>query len=214
MKLLPSRRILFPTLALLLLAACTPTQVERKEGAAATMRGAATDVRATRAQTDRTLSALDAVLSAPPEQLKQAYDNYSAEVDKMGKAARKTGDSAATVRKMSDEYVAQWQKTHAEISNPELKATSEQRRTETMNAFGRMQASFDAAKQDFLPFMRNLQDVKTVLSTDLTPAGVKSLAGTDVVKNAHATGAQVAKDLDNVIAEFDGVANQLSPTAQ
>ena len=66
------RRFLVSTFALVLLAACASSQIDRKQKAASKMRDTATNIRNTRVQIDRTLNALDGVLSTQPEQLPKA----------------------------------------------------------------------------------------------------------------------------------------------
>jgi hypothetical protein len=61
-----------------------------------------------------------------------------------------------------------------------------------------------AARDAFGPFMRDLQDVRKFLATELSPATTSMLG--DVSRKANADGANVKQKIDAVIVELDAVA--------
>ena len=201
---------MFCIIPLFALSACQ-NQTQRKESTAESAREAEADVQATRVQIDKTLGALNRLMTASPAELNPAYAQYSKEVDAMYAVAKETDKDAKAVPAKSADYLAKWQKSHAEIQNPELRNASDQRRSTVISRFDGIQKSYAAARAAFVPFTQNLEDVRQVLANDLTPAGVQSLAATDVVKNAKANGMAMASNLDALKLQYAVLAEILQP---
>ena len=200
------------TIPLFALSACE-SQTQRKDSTVESARETEADVQATRAQIDKTLGALNRLMTASPTELKPVYAQYSKEVEAMNAVAKETDKDAKAVQAKSADYLAQWQKSHAEIENPEQRNASAQRRGTVMSRFDGIQKSYAEARAAFVPFMQNLQDVRQVLANDLTPAGAQTLAATDVVKNAKANGMAMASNLDALKLQYAVLAKLLQPAA-
>jgi len=198
------------TIPLFAVSACQ-SQIQRQESTAESLRETEAGLQATRAQIDKTLGALGKLLTALPPELETAYAKYSKEVDAMNAVAMETDKDAKALQARSADYLAEWQKSHAGIQSPELRNASEQRRGTVMSRFDGIQKSYAEARAAFVPFMDNLQEVRQVLAHDLTPAGVQSLASTDVVKNAKANGMAMASNLDALKLQYSVLAEVLQP---
>jgi hypothetical protein len=198
------------TMPLFAVSACQ-NQIQRQESAAESLRETEAGLQTTRAQIDKTLAALDKLLTASPTELETAYAKYWKEVDAMNAVAKETDKDAKALQAKSADYLAKWQKSHAEIQNPELRNASDQRRGTVMSRFDGIQKSYAEARAALVPFMDNLQYVRQVLANDLTPAGVQGLAGTDVVKNAKANGMAMASNLNALKLQYSVLAEVLQP---
>ncbi len=200
------------TIPLFALSACQ-SQTQRQESTAESARETEAGLQATRAQIDKTLGALNRLMTASPAELRLAYAEYWKEVDAMYAVAKETDKDAKAVQAKSADYLAKWQKSHAEIQNPELRNASDQWRSTVISRFDGIRKSYADARAAFVPFMQNLEDVRQVLANDLTPAGVQSLAATDVVKNAKANGMAMASNLDALKLQYAVLAKVLQPAA-
>jgi DNA repair exonuclease SbcCD ATPase subunit len=194
------------------LAACA-SQIGRKQETAQSARDVSSDINATQSQIDTTLASLDNLMAVQPAQLEPAYRRYAADVDKMKLQAGRVNRDADELRKDSQSYLANWEASHSKIQNDELRATSEARRQQVMNRFTALRTSYDHTRTSLDAFIRNLEDVRTALNTDLTKRGVQAVAQTDVVQNAHSNADDVKQSLAQVSSDSTALANALAPNA-
>jgi len=210
----PHSRILYFSflIALLALTGCA-SQVDRPHKAAEKARDTSADIQSIQDQMDRTVAALQAVLQAPPTELKTSFDEYSKELDKTKALAKRMDLDAAQMRARSEVWLAKWEASHAEITTDELRRVSEQRREQVMNRFHGIQASYDRARNELSAFMQRLDDVRRTLENDLTANGVATVAKTDVVKNVTKLASDVKRDLNAVQSQTLALADELKPEA-
>jgi hypothetical protein len=199
-------------LALLALSACQ-SQTHHQALNAESLRETGAGLEATRVQIDKTLAALNRLVSAQPAQLQSAYDQYSKQVVNMNASAPIADKQAKAVRGESLDYWTMWQESYARIENEQLRKASELRRAAVMGRFDSIQKSYEATRAAFVPFARNLQGIQRVLANDLTPASVQKIAATDVVKSAHADGMEMARNLDAMKLQYMALAEALLRSA-
>lgn len=198
----------------LTLGACATNQVDRKQATEQKAREMSGTVWATNYQVDATLVSLNNLMSAEGAQLQQAYDQYSADVDRMRKQSEKVSEDSAYINKQSDEYLSNWQKQNNDIQNANLRDNSEQGRQQVRDQFRNAQGSYDNARTSLDRFLRTLEDVRTALRNDLSERGVKSVARTNVVQTARKDARDVKSSLRAVRNDSTALARALSPTAQ
>lgn len=160
------------------------------------------------AQLDRTMSSLDGVINASSDR-KKAFERYMKEVAALKKQGDEAKSRADDLRARSREYVAKWQKEVSSVSNPELKAQAEARRARVQDRMDEIEADAAAAKDAYVPLMKNLTDIQTVLANDLSAAGVQGVA--PVAASARQDAAALKKSLDAFVVELDNVIGQLGP---
>jgi hypothetical protein len=199
-------------IAALTLAACA-SQIDRKQEAAQSARDVSGDIRSTNDQIDATLASLNNLMAADAAQLQPAFDQYGKDVDRMQLQARRIHADAADMRKQSETYLANWEKQRKEIQNPELRATSEQRRQSVMGRFQNVHTSYESARTSLDEFIRNLEDVRTALRNDLTARGVAAVGQTKVVQNAQTNASRVKTSLQEVQSSSSALAEALAPAA-
>ena len=200
--------------AMVVAGGCAMNQTpEPKEQAAQTVVQFQNDAQATRAQVEKTLASLNALMKAPPQEVAQAYTRYAADVDAMNKQKDAVSEQSDEIKSRSSKWQSNWQKSQAEVKNPELKALNEQRRSEIMTRFEKINASFDSAHDAFIPFIANIEDVKTVVGNDVTKRGVDRVSAAGVVRKANTNGNAVIENIDIAVAESGKLANALSPGA-
>jgi hypothetical protein len=190
---------------------CANTPVERQDTASSAWVELRDAMVATRGQIEQTLASLNELTGASPNDLRDAYQQYTKNADKIAQQALTVDKESRQMRKRSDEWLAGWRKSQKDINNAELKAVGEKRRAQALERFQNIDGSFAAAREAFAPFIANLQEVKKVVGNDLTPKGVAS--DTAVVRNANQSGAAAARALDVTITDLHALTQTLAPSA-
>ena len=191
------------SLVALALVGCATGPVQRQQQTVESVADTRKEMIDIRAQVDRTLASLSALVNASPNDLASAYRQYAKDVDAMRKDAAAMDKHANAMEKQTGDYLAGWQRAQSEIQNPELRDVTGERRELLTNSFQRIQVAFREARRDITPFLTRLEDIRRALGNDLTPVGVSAVAQTDAVANANAHGSSVATSLDVAIGEFD-----------
>lgn len=189
------------------LSSCASTQLDRQDASSSSMVELRESMVVTRAQITQTLSSLDALTAAEPDDLPAAYRQYSKDTDKIAEQTITMKDASAQMRRRGEEWMAGWQESQPDVNDPELKALSEQRRAETLTRLQNIERSLAEALQEFTPFVSNLQDVERVVGNELTPQSVSAVAETEVVQDATRRGKAAAKALGATIADLQVLLN-------
>jgi hypothetical protein len=154
-------------------------------------------------QIDKTLASLNRLTDPSTSDLRAAYDDYSTQLARMTDHSEKVSREANAMRKDRNAYFAQWESKVTEIDNPTIRASAEARRSKLRESHERITTLSGEARDAYVPFMRDLQDVRKFLGPDLSRQSV-SLLG-DVEKKAIASGATVKEKLGAIIAELDAI---------
>lgn len=189
---------------------CATTPVERQDRTISSVSDTRKEMIDIRAQVDRTLSSLNTLVNASPNDLRKAYQQYAKDVEAMRKDAAAMDKHASNMEKQTGEYLAGWQRAQGEIQNPELRDVTGQRREIINNSFQRIQSAFRQARRDITPFLTRLEDIRRAAGNDLTAVGISSIAQTDAVTSANAHGAAVSTGLDVAIGEFDQLVGSMA----
>lgn len=189
----------------LVLVACATSAPDRSARTASTLDSLQQHSTKARLQIDTVVASLDALLNAPSDRLRAAYDKYNADVKQMKDYAAAIHDDDTDLQKNSDTYLRSWQKDASTVSNPELRAIAEQRRNEIGDKYRSMSTAYTGANQTFTAFLRDIDDIRKVIGNDLTATGQASVKNTTLAQNVKSEGQQVAQSLqgaESAIAEF------------
>ena len=106
-------------------------------------------------------------------------------------------------------YIRQWEQDLGAIADPQLRATSVERRAKLRDDFGAMGNDLDDTKQRFQPLLRSLSDLEVYLQNDLTSTGVERVKGRlgSTAADSETLGRQVSTNL----AKLDELINELAP---
>jgi hypothetical protein len=110
---------------------------------------------------------------------------------------------AEAMRASGNQYFAAWEQKVAQIDNPTIRASADARRARIRDSQERIAADTSDAKDAYGPFMRDLQDVRKFLGSDLSKQNTALLG--DVQTKARASGATVKSKLSSIIAELDSI---------
>jgi len=156
-----------------------------------------------------TLEALDKVTSQTVGDARPAYKQYSDCVRRMEASADHMRQHALKAQIRGDAYFHEWEQDLNNYRNTEVRALSEQRRTELMTSYGKISTSMQATQDAFTPFLSDLRDVQRFLQQDLTKAGIGSLS--NVVQKARSTGVSAQQRIDTTIQDLNQAAIELKP---
>jgi hypothetical protein len=195
-----------PLLLAIAIGGCATTEsVEPREAAATSVAELHESLVTVRGQIRETLGSLNALTSATPTELEEAFQQYAADVDRVSEGAEQVEEISGEMRAHRDEWLAAWQESHAGVENPELRAVSERRRIEVLERWRSVDQSLTSAREAFRPFIANVRDVQQVVDNDLTPEGVSIVARTEAVQNANREGTRAARALGIAIAELEAL---------
>jgi len=124
------------------------------------------------AQLDKTEQALSLVSQAQGKDLKKRYESFSREISSLEAAQKQATSDIDEMKSTGSEYFSAWDTSIAEISNPELKQASTERRSKIMKDHDDLAANLNDIGSQLQPFMSNLHDLKAFMETDLSPENV------------------------------------------
>jgi chromosome segregation ATPase len=154
-------------------------------------------------QLDKTEQALSSVSQAGGRDIKKRYKSFSGEVNKLQKRQRHATAAINAMRSTGRDYFTSWNTLIAQMSNPELRQASTERRSKLMKDHDEVAANLSDIGRDLRPFMSNLQDLRAFLGADLSPANIDK-AGTMIQKSQ--TDAQGLRDkiadVQRILSQF------------
>jgi hypothetical protein len=159
---------------------------------------------ASQEQIDKTLAALADLTDPTQTDIRGAYDRYCDQLARMDDHARIMKTEADSMRASRDQYFGKWEEKVTEIDNPTIRASAEARRKRLRDAHERIVTTSGAARDAYEPFMKDLQDIKKFLASDLSKNAVADIG--DAAKKVQADGATVKDKLAAVVATLDSVA--------
>jgi hypothetical protein len=155
-------------------------------------------------QIDNVLSALSDMADPLQEDLRSANDRYGDAIARLRQHAGTLQREATKMRIARDAYFANWASKATEIDNPTIRASADTRRIRMRETHERIVGKSLAARDAYLPFIRDLQDVRRYLAPDLSRSSIADL--TDAMPKIRASGTLVRDRIDDVIKELDGAA--------
>jgi hypothetical protein len=155
------------------------------------------------------LVALDQLVAQAATDPREAFKNFAKAVGDVESAAKKAKSRADTMRNRGEAYFKEWQDQLQTVANPEIRALAEERREELQKVFSSISDVMQDAKTKFEPFLADLMDLRTFLSTDLTIAGMD--AAKDTVGQIRKEGRDVKTAIDKAVEELNKIAALLTP---
>ena len=188
---------------------CARTGFDRSANIADTMSKQVTGLQEAKPQVDAMLASLEGLTRAEGD-MRPAFKKFSETLGDTEKAAARARKSSQTIREKEAEYFAEWQRQAAEITNPQIKAATQARQAEVKGNLESLSQTGRTAGEAYEPFISNMKDIRTYLSNDLTPGGVKRLEPT--IEKARRDGAALQKALDDFNQASQRVQATLRPT--
>jgi hypothetical protein len=195
-------------LAAALFAGCATSGYDKAGGTSSSMEKAAQTISKSSTQVDQVMATLSDLVNNPGADLKPQFQKFVSAMNSLESTAKDLNGRVADVQKQGADYFKNWDAELAKIQNESIRNNSAARRKAVSAQFDAVQTSFNQVKKDFDPFVSDLKDVRTALSTDLTVGGVASVKG--VVSNADKRAIPLHKSLDALAKSFNDLGESLS----
>jgi len=154
-------------------------------------------------QIDATLASLAALTDPAQQDLPGAYKKYSDNVARLQQQAEGIRKTSEAMRDTREAYFASWEDKSSAIESPTIRASAESRHRRLRDTQEQIALASSETKDAYVPFMKDLQDIKTYLATDLSKSKVADLGQAN--KNVQADGANVKAKLGEVARLIDTV---------
>jgi hypothetical protein len=149
---------------------------------------------------ENALKALETLAATPGEDLKTPFQAYAKSVDSLDAQAKVVKAHAADLQAKGDNFFKEWEADEAEAITPE-------RRAKLAEAYAKIKSESIEARDEFVPFLAALKDVKGYLAQDLTRNGVESMKGP--AAKARTAGIEVKDSIAAVVQQTNLVRGML-----
>lgn len=207
----PLTRACLLALAAGCLAGCASTGYQKGDVAAVSMQKAATEVQVEGKTMNQTMAALQDLEQQPNGDLRPAFKRFSKSLDRLLATARHTQDTGRRVREKNAAYFQAWDQQLQTIDYQHIKELSEARKSEVTNRFASVNHRYEESQAAVQPLISYLLDIRSALSTDLTPDGLNSLKS--IVQNANDNVVKVQTALDALTAELTNSGARMASVA-
>jgi hypothetical protein len=179
---------------------CSNTPKVENEAATEGIQAVVDQLNVAQGEIDKVLASIDA-LQAPGD-MKTAYANYVAAVGSVRKAGERVRDRREAMQAKRDEYIARWQKELESISNPDVKAALVERKE-------LVSAEVATVRDDYLPFLKNLEEIQKALALDLNPSGIAAMK--KPLDQARADGLKLKASISRLQGELNRIIGSMAP---
>ncbi len=141
-------------------------------------------------------------------ELRPQFDKYVAELVKMEEQARIAGERAASMGDQGKAFFQAWENQINTIANADIREQAKERYSKRLKSYSRISNAAIEARDQLLPFMSDLNDIKKMLDIELTRGTVKAVQKLSKQANSH--GEDVVESLKEFEAELDRVSAELA----
>lgn len=161
----------------------------------------------TRNQITLTLEALSR-LNVQGVELRPQFEKYKAELAKMEDKAKSSRERAVSMKEKGQAFFSEWEQRTKEIQNEDIRKEAEKRLAKRRKSYGKILSTMEEAKEQLVPFMSDLNDVRKLLESELSASTVASTKS--LIRQANWHGEDVRESLADVEKELDRVAAELA----
>jgi hypothetical protein len=194
-----------------LVAGCSTTGPERAQQAASSMDAMRAEIQKTGDLLNGAVATLTDMVEKPKPDLKEQYQAYTGSITALDAQLALVRSRADEVRQRGLAYFDTWKAQSQDISNPEMKQHAQDREAKLREKFESIRTEMGKLGEAAQPLLTSLRDVQTLLSLDLTPQGVQSVAGP--AKKAQENLATVKTEAAKVREDIDAVRKLLAPSS-
>lgn len=180
---------------------------ERAQETKARIDAARTEVAKIRNQVGLTLEELNR-LSKENVDLRTQFQLYTRELGQMEEQANVVRLRALTMRDKGKAYFQAWEDSIASIANEDIRAQAQKRYDKRLKSYNKIVKAMTDARDELIPFMSDLNDLKKLLDSELSRESVKSAKS--LIRSANWHGEDVVESLKDVETELDRVSAELA----
>jgi hypothetical protein len=188
---------------------CSSTGVERAEDTAVSMQSATANIEKGKTLIDKTMASLHKVQESAGTDPRSAFKEYTDNVDDVEAAGIQVHKTAKNMKANSKDYYQTWQKELSGMNNEQLKSISSARQAESLATFEKVSGGYNGVVEAYKPFLKDLKDIRTYLSNDLTPGGISAVK--PVADSATKNAAALNDSLTALQTQFSGMAAAIAP---
>lgn len=161
----------------------------------------------TRNQITLTLEELSRLTVAGVE-LRPQFEKYKTELAKMEEKAKSARDRADSMKEKGQSFFAEWEQQVKTIQNEDIRKEASKRLAKRKKSYDKILSTMHEAKDQLVPFMSDLNDIKKLLDSELSAGSVASTKS--LIRQANWHGEDVRDSLSDVEKELDRVAAELA----
>ena len=158
------------------LGGCATTGVDRSVKASNSIQNEDQEIRKLIVQIDLTGSSLDTLMVASAPDLKKPFDTYTKNLAKLDSEGKRTIKRMDEMKERNKDYFAEWEKQGDTYTDPEIRALSNERRSNLAAIYARIPEAGMGIKGAYKSYLTDLKEIQSFLSNDLTPKGLDAIA--------------------------------------
>jgi len=206
-------RIAWPLLTALALAVgagCQSTKgYKRADKTGSSMENLQKNIEATDTAIDSTVVSLEGLNSGGQPDPRKAYQQFEKNVGSLVKARSAIDKTMASVRSTSDGFFSGWQADIDAMGSEDVKKVAQDRKNKVERELKDVSRNFVLAKDAVDPWIKEVQDLSSLLNNDLSTDGLGAATG---LFDKAIQGAPVVKEaLQQLYNEVERVINDLAP---
>jgi outer membrane murein-binding lipoprotein Lpp len=198
--------------AVLILAGCSSTGIQRSEKATTTMQTMDNDIKLVVVQLDATGASLAELTKPGQSDVKKAFELYSTNVSKIEKMEKDFAKHAEEMKVRGAHYFDEWQKEGDKYENPEIQALSEQRRKELGEIYGKIAENSIGMNDAFKAYVSDVKEIQTYLSNDLTSSGLESIA--PISRKAVTDGNRLKNEIKKLQTSIEAARREMAQSSR
>jgi chromosome segregation ATPase len=161
----------------------------------------------TRNQITLTLESLSR-LTVQGVELRPQFEKYKADLAKMEDKAKSSRERAVSMKEKGQAFFSEWEQRTKEIQNEDIRKEAEKRLAKRRKSYGKILSAMEEAREQLVPFMSDLNDVRKLLESELSTSTVASTKS--LIRQANWHGEDVRDSLSDVEKELDRVSAELA----
>jgi hypothetical protein len=194
--------------ALMSMAGCSSTGIQRSEKATTTMQTIDNDIKLILVQLDATGASLDELTRLGQSDVKKAFVSCTDNVSKIEKMEQHFAIHADEMKDRGKDYFDEWQKEGNKYNNPEIRALSEQRRAQLGEIYAKIAENSIGVKGPFKAYVSDVKEIQIYVSNDLTSKGIESIA--PITRKAVDDGEKLKFAIRNLQSAIDKARAEMS----
>lgn len=191
-----------------LILGCASSGYKKADNTSTSLQEAAQSIDSALGPLDNAVAALSDLIKHPNPDITTQFQKFSSSVSRLELLQKELNTRTADMQAQGADYFQKWDEELAKIQNNNIQMSSLERKNAVAARFERVHASYVQTTSDFAPFMSNLKDIRTALSTDLTAGGLDSVRALANAADDKAT--PLRASLTNLSTEFKNLGMSLS----
>lgn len=186
---------------------CRTADVDRGQRTTTSMENVNEDIEIMISHIDEVEASLNNLINQPQD-VKEAYQQYSSDVDEMEKHGERLITHADEMNERGDEYFSEWEEEAGSYSNPDIQRLSRERRRELRDLYAEVIDASTDVREDLRNYISDTKEIRNFLSNDLSSRGLESVSSLvpDVIRDGERLKSSIEDvrySIDNALSEME-----------